>query len=486
MWKDAIKVVTKLVTATRLSTAPMRTSQGSSAILAALPIVGARARGMLVKSFAEFSTGQLTANQQSDVNFNKVLSRSSTASRSGLEQQKPGAYQDQTKKRKAVGIPRKVWDASTGALERISDATLDATLGQSDKVAANAVFGAFYYDRMLQTRGSEVKNFTNKQFWEWSANNVDMGAITWADEQVSRSMMLSLEFNNGKALSNKMLSNTLFPFGSFSYNRKVGMANDWSILADKNTASTADKAKAARRLASATIEIGVFKLIQPMVHGMIAKSFAGYIANLVGWDDEYDKAVAIYQKAFNYSEPRIQDKRLDKFEVTNYKPKQGQQFYTALVEGLIPIPIPSAGNEFMMAAANDVTGADIFSVYSKDVRSLFVEGDESLTTSDWVEIVTRNMGIATLGMDDMTSLQRAVTNETGRLPSTFFGDDRWVIPSAMPAAERLRMGRFLNVFIQSADLKKLLNSTEALLQRKYTVTKRPDYEAYNKKELGPN
>lgn len=480
--KDFVNTATKVITATRLSTVSMRLSQATSAMLSALMIVDGSSRRMLLKSLSNFMTGQLTAELQSNKDFYEVLSKSSTSRRSGLEQKKPSAFFDKRKKRKASTAPKAVWDFTMDGLSKNSDKTLDITLGQSDKIAGHATWAAFYHSRVNQMRASEVKGMNYDQFWAWSKDNIDMDAVAWADQQVDRSQMLSNQWNNGKAFSGKILSNILFPFGRFAYNRKVGMANDWSIINDKSKATEADKAKAWRRLTSAVVEIGVFKAIQPAVGIMVAKSFAGLLSGLVGFDDEYDRAVEIVNKSLSYINPLKDDVKLSKFQVSNYKRDLGKEFYTAMFEGMIPLATPSAVNELLMAALNDASGEDMFNVYSKDIRDLFTEGDETLSTDDVIEIITKNMGIVSMGLDDGIALSNALTKETGRLPNPFGGDDRWVIPEAMKAAEVLKYGRIVNVFIQSADLKKFLNTTERLLQRKYTTTNRPNYEAYKKEK----
>lgn len=474
--EDLLNVITKQVTATRLSTLSMRTSQATSAMLASAMIVGNKARGFLLESIARFMSANLTAEMESNTDAKELLSYSSTSRRSGLEQRKPSAFLDKTKKRKAVGLPRKAWDNTMDGLGKISDKTLDLSLGQSDKIAGQVSWLAFYYDRMIQTRNSEVKDMSFNEFLSWSKENVDMNAVAWADQQIDRSQMLSNNWNNGKAFSGKIISNIVFPFGRFAYNRKVGMANDWSIINDKQTATEADKAKAWRRLTSAVVEIGVFKSIQPAVGIMMTKAFAGALSSLVGFDDEYDRIINTFRSS-NYL--NTDDARLNQFQISNYKRDLGKEFYTSLFEGLIPAPAPSAVNEFLMAALNDTAGEELFNVYSKDIRDIFVDGDDSLTTEDLAQIISKNMGIATLALDDGIALVNAIKNETGRLPNPFGGKDRWVIPEAMDAAEILKQGRILNVFVQSADLKKFLNSTERLLQREYTVTKRPNYEAMN-------
>lgn len=472
--EDLLNAITKQVTATRLSTVSMRTSQATSAMLASAMIVGNKARAFLLESIARFMSVNLTAEMESNTDAQELLSYSATSRRSGLEQRKPSAFLDKTKKRKAVGLPRKAWDKTMDGLGKISDFTLDKSLGQSDKIAGQVSWLAFYYDRMIQTRNSEVKDMSFNEFLSWSKENVDMNAVAWADQQIDRSQMLSNDWNNGKAFSGKIISNIVFPFGRFAYNRKVGMANDWSIINDKQTATEADKAKAWRRLTSAVVEIGVFKSIQPAVGIMMTKAFAGALSSLVGFDDEYDRIINTFRSS-NYL--NTDDARLNQFQISNYKRDLGKEFYTSLFEGLIPAPAPSAVNEFLMAALNDTAGDELFNVYSKDIRDFFDDGDESLTTEDLSEIIIKNMGIATLALDDGIALVNAIKNETGRLSNPFGGEDRWVVPEAMDAAIALRHGRILNVFVQSADLKKFLNSTERLLQREYTVTKRPNYEA---------
>ena len=124
----------------------------------------------------------------------------------------------------------------------------------------------------------------------------------------------------------------------------------------------------------------------------------------------------------------------------------------------------------------------IINGYSQEIRNFFEDDEGSLTVRDVSEIIFQNMGIATLIGDDVVALNSAIRDEVGRVPSQFAGKDRWVVPEALEAAEKLKKGRFLNLFIQSADLKKFLNTTERVLSRKYTTTNRPDYEYFKKQK----
>jgi hypothetical protein len=478
-WDDFVSTASKFTTAVRLSTVSMRASQGSSAMLAALPIVGNRARGMLIGSFFKFASARLTADLESNKDFLEVLDKSSTSRRNSAQQFLPESFKDRSVTRKSTGIIGKTGGYLAGRIQAGSDKTLDVMLGQSDKIAGQATWAAFYLDRMVQTRGSEIKSMNDEQFWAWSKDNTDMDAVAWADSQVDRSQMLSNEWNNGKAFQGKIMSNILFPFGRFAYNRKVGMANDWSIINDDVTATEADKAKAKRRLGSAVVEIGIFKMIQPTVGLMITQAAAGFVAGLVGWDEEYDKAIEIFKKAVGNVDPLGDLPKKDKFGFSNYKTNLGKQFATSLVEGMTPLPAPSAVNEVVFAAINSAAGEDVFNVYSKDIRDIFNSDDSNaLSVKGVTEIVTKNMGLASMMLEDGVALYNAIATEVGKMPSPYNGDDVWVIPAALPAAEFLKEYRKINILIQSADLKKLLDKTENLLLRDYTVTKKPDYEAY--------
>lgn len=479
--QDFLNTVTKVATAFRLSTVSMRASQANSAMLAALPIVGSKARKMLVESLIKFNTFALTADIDSNKNFLEVLKKSSTSRRSGATQLLPNAFGDRPVKRKSSTFVGKGFDLANQGLQSVSDKTLDVMLGQSDKIAGQATWAAFYYDRMVQTRGSEIENMNFDQFWAWSKDNTDMNAVAWADSQVDRSQMLSNQWNNGKAFQGKYQSNILFPFGRFAYNRKVGMANDWSIINDDVTATEADKAKAKRRLTSAAIEIGVFKTIQPAVAALVTQSVAGFVSGLVGFDEEYDKDIEIFIKAAGGSiTPGENPFATNKFQFSNYELSLGKQFKTSLVEGMTPLPTPSVANEIVFAAINRAAGDEVFNVYSKELRGILDgEGVKPTSLQGIAKIITENAGLATLVAEDASSLYNATFAEVGAMPNPFsVGDTRWVIPQALPAAEFLKEYRKVNLLIQSADLKKLLDKTEKLLQRKYTVTERPDYEAY--------
>ena len=475
--------VSNFVSATRLASGGMRASQATSAMLATSIIVGTRAKTMLAESMIRFAAGNLTADLSTKDSFFKVFNNSSTSRRGGAEQFKPISELEKTTKRKRRSIGGKVFVAANKLVQGASQTALNVALAQSDKIAGQASWAALYYDRMMQTRGSEIKNMNFDEFWEWSESNIDERAIAWADQQIDRSQMLANQWNNGEAFNNKGLSSVVFMFGRFAYSRKVGMANDWAIINDDQTASEADKSRARKRLASAAIEIGVFKMIQPAVRVTMAAATVGLIASLVGWDEEYDDNVKKYKKSQHYLSTRIDDAKRERFEPTKYELDLRKQFLTSLAEGMIPLPSPSASTELAFSLINKSADKELFNVYSKELRDAMDDEGISPTTKDEVwDIILNNSGIAGMATEDLLGIYNSTIADLGRVPNQYGPEDRWVKPEAIKAVKVINKLRLSLLIFPSADVRAFIRELEGIISRKYTTTKKPDYKAYEEEQ----
>lgn len=487
-WKsipeDLLNMFTKQVSARRLSTLSMRAAQGYSALLSVTPILSTRANRMMYENLIKFTSGGLGYSIKTNEGLQNVLSMSATQGRSGLEPLASGMH-EKFYRRISANKGRKAIDKTIKIANQTSDFIMKKTLAESDKVAGQASFSALYYDRMLQKNPSKIKDMSFEQFWAWSSKpeNVDMDAIAWADSQIDRSQMQAMPWNQGDLFNNRNVANILFPFGRFAYNRKAGMANDWAILNDDQVATEADKARALRRLASATVEIGVFKIIQPMFSIALTKSMIPLIAGLVGWDDEYDKIANKAIQTFNSLDPRRVIHQMNPFAISNYERNAAKEFKTALFEGMLPTPIPSIANEFVMMAINKgakVTGYaddDIFNIYSKDIRDMFSgEAGGAISEDEMWAFALSNSGLLGMALEDIVKISGAFSAFDGRMSSNFGPQDPYIMKQAMPGAEVLGYVRLANAVVPLADMNRFANKLESLIQRKYTTTVPQNYD----------
>jgi hypothetical protein len=482
--KDVFNLFTKGVSARRLSTLSMRASQGYSALFSVVPLLSSKSSRMMFNNVIKFTGGGLTSDLNSNEGFQSVFNKSATAGRGGLESL-PTGYAEQFYKRISANPMRRKADEVIEAGNKVADKVMEKTLAESDKTAGMASFGALYYERMLQKNPSKIKDMSFDQFWAWSKDpaNVDSDAIAWADSQIDRSQMQAMPWNQGQMFNKRSVANLLFPFGRFAYNRKAGMANDWSIINDTQTATQADKAKALRRLASATIEIGVFKAIQPMFSIALTQTMIPLMAGLVGWDDEYDEIVQMAKKGFSALDPQRISQQVRPYAISNYERDAAKEFKTAMFEGMIPIPTPSVANEIIMAGVNTMskkTGMsdeDVFNIYSKDVRDMFSQDESGAISKNEVgSFLLSNSGFWGMAAEDVMKTWGAVNALKGRMPSLYGSKDPYIMKQAMPAANVLFYGRMINSVLPIADLNRFNNKLESLIQRRYTTTVPQNYD----------
>lgn len=482
--EELLNLFTKQVSARRLSTLSMRAAQGYSAMMAVSPLLSTRANQMMYNNLIKFTAGSLTSDIKSNEGLQNVLSMSATQGRSGLEPLSSG-YSQKFYRKIAVTKGRRAVDNAIKTANDASDFIMKKTLAESDKIAGQASFAALYYERMLQKNPSKIQDMSYDQFWAWSSDskNVDLDAVTWADSQIDRSQMQAMSWNQGNLFNKRALANVLFPFGRFAYNRKAGMANDWAILNDKQTASEADKARALRRLASAAVEIGVFKTIQPLFSIALTKAMIPLLAGLVGWDDEYDRIAKEAMATFNSLDPRRVINQMNPFAISNYERNASREFKTQMFEGMLPTPVPSFLNEVVMMGIN--TGAkmtgysddDIFNVYSKDIRDMFSgEAGGAISESETLAFFMSNSGLLGMALEDVVKIGGAFNAFNGRMPSLYGSKDPYIKKQAMPGAEVLGYVRLANSVVPLADMNRFANKLESLIQRKYTTTVPQNYD----------
>ena len=491
---ETLKTIIKMSTALRLSTVSMRTSQATSAMLATSTIVGYDARGVINNYLVDFASGQLTSKLEENKGLNAVLAKSATGRRSGTESAAI-VKQKAAKVNAETNLAKKGYVKVLSGLQSLSEKTLDISLGQSDAIAGKASFAALYYDRMLQKNPSKVKDMSMDEFWEWSENNIDMDAITWADSQISRAQMISMSWNQGKMFDpqnslQKATAAILFPFGRFAYNRKVGMANDWSIISDKSVATEADKAMAKRRLLSAATEIAIFKTIQPAVGITLTGLFAKGISSLVGWDKEFDEEINMILNSKMPFSQEYDQAGLKGFKLTDYERDMFKEVYSSLAEGMIPTTMPSIVNEVIFSGANDAVSKlgmsedPVFNVYSKDARDIFGEEPDVKNDAQVWEMFYNNSGMVKMALEDVVNINTAINAYNNGILPAKIGKDRYVTDQARPAVEFLLYARMINIIAPSADLKRFADKLQGKIERDYTSSVKPMYiiEKENKKE----
>ena len=476
------RAVLKVAQSKRLSSVGMRMKQGYSAMFAQLPNLGGEARRYLAKDLWSFSKFTLGKDLKSDANKNALLSASVTQSRGSGSRYGTG-FLDGLQFEGSKTTVGKAIDEVVNTVNGISDNFLmKFTVSQTDQLAAQSTFLAFYMDYEMKNN-PEAKKFDNyNDFFEYAAKNINKKAIAYADEQVERSQTQSTPWNTmgvyGQNHSGyyKLIADTFFLFGRFQQNRKVGIANDISILSD-DFATSSDRAMAKRRLASAIIEIGIFKVLSPLFGVLTTGALTPLIRSLVGYDDEIDKAAEVLSANFGKDGKELA--KSFEFKLSNYERDIMKEFTTSLIDGMMPAPTPGIANEVAFGLVNSIAknyGADedILNVYSPFTRNLFTDIGP-VTDSGIGEGLVSNLGAFSLAAEDISNLYNsAVYLTTDKMPPYFnMGKDRYVKPIAKSAAEVLAITTLTNQLFPSADLNTFNRLLRGKIERDYLTTVAP-------------
>ena len=483
VYNETKKALYDFVSASRLGSFSMRASQGGSAMIGASLNMSVDGSNMMYNSLANFLAFNLKSKQESNTEFMKVLSRSATAARSGLDAI-PGL--DQAERRKGNYVLTEAAMRLAEGSQKASSFILKKTVAESDASAGIASFGGFYYDRMKQTHPTETKDMSYDDFWKWAntkeGTKADIDAIAYADEQVNRSQLIAASQNQGSFYKdNKDVARIVFPFGTFAFNRKVGMANDISILNSELT-SEGDKSRARNRLKSAAAEIATFKLIQPAAATLAAKASIGALASLVGFDDEYDSLVNEMNRKINALNPIGREALRQPFEVSNFSRDVQKEFITSLIDGMLPVPTPGIVNEPIFAGLNSLviksglSEDEFFNVFSKNIRDMFGEPDpknQAMSQKDFVYMVFTELGMAGMAVEDIYGIVETYDALMHNVSANKYSEvsaDREYVPQVRDAVVTLAQLKALELVMPSADLKRFTRTLKGLLDRKYTVT----------------
>jgi len=266
-------------------------------------------------------------------------------------------------------------------------------------------------------------------------------------------------------------------FGRFAQNRKVGIANDLSILND-TYASNSDKANAKRRLASAATEIGVFKALTPIFSIMTAELLTPLISSLVGWDDDFDKYLSEWTDVIGYDNADEVTKY--KLDLYNYERDLVKESVGGLFEGMLPIPLPSGVIDIGTALTNNalknagIVDEDVFNIYNRNIRGLGSDL-EPISQETLGTYLTTLFGIYELTMEDGINLYNAGVYFANEKMPKFgtLGKDRYVTEGAEKAAAILHLITIANAVIPSGDLRRLQRGLRGVLERKYLTTVPP-------------
>ena len=483
VYNETKKALYDFVSASRLGSYSMRATQGVSAMVGASLNMSVDGSNMMYNSLLNFAAFNLKSKQESNTEFMKVLSRSATAARSGLDAI-PGL--DQAERRKGNYVLTEAAMILAEASQKASSYILKKTVAESDASAGVASFGGFYYDRMKQTHPTETKDMSYDDFWKWAntkeGTKADIDAIAYADEQVNRSQLIAASQNQGNFYKNhKDAARIVFPFGKFAFNRKVGMANDISIL-NSELASEGDKSRARNRLKSAAAEIATFKLMQPAAATLAAKASIGALASLVGFDDEYDSLVNEMNRMINVLNPTSREVLRQPFEVSNFTRDVQKEFITSLVDGMLPIPTPGVINEPVFAKINSLiiksglSEDEFFNVFSRSIRNMFGERDpknQAMSQKDFVYLAFSELGMLGMAVEDIYGIVETYDALMHNVSANKYSDvsaDREYVPQVRDAVVTLAQLKALELVIPSADLKRFTRTLKGLLDRKYTVT----------------
>lgn len=478
----------RLTSVRRLGQLFMRAKQYYSATAAQTVNLGTRAGSFLVEQMALFSGGMNTRVQKNAKFRNALLSASLTKGRTGLSKTGMEPLYDLKYEKFDTTAGRAVQSVMNG-LDAVSDQILKVTLTSTDALAAQNTFLAFYMDYVMK-RNPDLTKMSNDEFFEYAANNIDTKAVAYADDQVARSQTQSDEWNSrgiygqGNSVNKRILANTLFTFGRFQNNRKVGIANDISILSS-DIASPSDKAQAQRRLASATIEIGVFKILSPMIGIGFAQSLMPFFQGILGFDEEVDKAAKMMMAKYGQQGDDKVRESLE-FSLSNYERSITKEFATDFIQNIIPVPTPSSAMEFGFSALNGLLedfGVDgPFNVYSPYARGLFDNTSQAVTESEIINAIYAGAGLYQMAGEDMYNLFSDIRYlTTAKYPPYMFGGkDRYVKDFGTKAADLLAYTTMLNFLVPSADLNAFNRLLRGKIKRDYLTT-RPSQRALKKK-----
>ena len=477
------KSIMKIAQTKRLSTLGMRLKQGYSAMLAQLVNVNRQARLFLAKEITQFTFGSLQGLQNVSKNRNSILSRSVTQSRGGLQGFRATGFLDEIKFDEAQTNVGKLARSISKYTETVADKfLLELTTAQTDRLAGQSTFLAFYMDYMMNNDPS-LKEMNDEEFFEYAAKNPDDNAVAYADEQVERSQTQQTPWNMGgiygtdSGATGKAVADVLFMFGRFVYNRKVGMANDWATMTD-NYASDSDKASAGRRLVSASVEIGVFKALGPFLNWAFQSAATPVISGLLGFDEELDKEIQAYREAYGDDGRDIATQK--EFKLYNYDRSIAKETITSLFEGMAPTPLPSVVNEAAFAAVNAAlkkTGAvesDLINIYNPSARRMF-DQIGPLSEEGVAQGIADNLGVFTLVRDDLLNAINSgiyITSDKVK-PYRAGGADRYVNPIAKKAGDVLAVTEILGLAFPSGDLNQFNRVLRGKLYRDYLTTIKP-------------
>ena len=322
----------------------------------------------------------------------------------------------------------------------------------------------------------DLKRMDDKEFFDFASKNINKEAIAYADDMVGRSQTQSDSWNStgiygqNNAAYKRFLADALFTFGRFQNNRKVGIANDLSILYS-DFATSDDKNIAQRRLLSAAIEIGVFKIMSPVISMGFAATLAPMFSEMLGYDEELDQMIKQYERSFGSSGADVAKEF--KFRMDNYDRDLSKEFTTSLFDGMMPIPLPSAIAEVGFSALNNLgesVGVDPqFNVYSPYARNLFDDTKDGLTEDQIFNNILSFGGLYQMTLKDAADfVNSGVYLSEGKFPPYMAGGkDRYVKSKGAQASEVLSVSTILNYFLQSADINTMNRKLRGVLERKY-------------------
>lgn len=482
------KSVKTIAQTKRLASIRMRAAQGISAMLAQTVNMGGAPRAYLSKEIARFmfgaTGGKGLASSLEHKNKMTIISNSTTLGRTGKARYGTG-YIDGLKFTEPTTYAGKTakWVDDKFVKNVVEGMFLKPMVTHSDELAADATFLAFYMDYEMKNN-PELRKMSDSEFFEYAANNFSEKARAYADDQVGRSQRQQDTWNQRGIFggNHRVIADLFYMFGAFMYNRKAGMANDWSIINTKYV-SRADKAMAARRLMSAAVEIGVFKIMSPIFNTVLLGSVTGLFASLLGFDDEIDKLIAMYQD--RYGQDGVDIAKGKEFKLTNYERDLSKEFYTALADGMMPLPTPPIATEVGMMIVNEtlkgagLVNEDFFNSYNPAIRRL---GSDigPMNARDLSEVLLSSLGVYELVAEDyldnvnsLVYLMQRMNTQEGQFPSYSIGKDRYVMDRAKDAADVLAIATLINSVFPSADLNTLTRALRGKINRDYLISRTP-------------
>ena len=184
-------------------------------------------------------------------------------------------------------------------LKKVNDMYLEHFVARPDVFIARASWLS-YYKKKLRAMGVNTNEI------EWDTHELNTDAADYAQRMTDRQQNYSDPDLAGELMASRkpivqLLRKSLFPFASFTINKKAQIMGDMSVLQNP-MASSEDKKSAIRSLASWGVEQVVFNAVRALIGTVVYDFFANSFAD---YDEDEEEKKKKYIKELQYSSKNI-------------------------------------------------------------------------------------------------------------------------------------------------------------------------------------